>query len=46
MGFRLNIVQYLVHVGFILVSVYLLTKAVLSVTTVWNNITDNFTFGV
>lgn len=46
MGFRLNIEQYLVHVGFVLVSVYLLTKVVLSVMKVWNNRTANFTFGV
>lgn len=46
MGFRLNIVQYLVRVGFILESVYLFSNAVLSVTKVWNNRDDHFTFDV
>lgn len=45
-GFCLNIVQYLVHVVFILESVYLFSNAVLSVTKVWNNRDDHFTFHV
>lgn len=46
MGFRLDIVQYLVHIGFILESVYLFPNAILSVTKVWNNRDDHFTFHV